>query len=176
MKCAAGELPVHEVDLLAFIAIRLDDNVLMATADALDLAKRREQIVDVQVVQRIDRINEIERPIGKEKLLGFADGDARANFVFGVRDCILRNIDAGDFRAGNYARNSYKRNPLPQPTSRIRARALIDNAGPFLRPRRATDRHICIRRNRGAADRPSILRRTGRRSRRIRPYRGRSRV
>src|SRR5450432_704835 len=60
VKCAAGQLPIHQVHLFALVAIGLDTDIFGAAADAFDFLERRVQIVIVEVVQRRDRNDEIE--------------------------------------------------------------------------------------------------------------------
>src|SRR5579859_4298668 len=96
MEDAAGELPVHQVHLLALVAIGLDADVFGAASDALDLAERRMELVVVEIVQRIDGNHEVEM------LVGIGQPDRRADLtewphaLDGVRDPVSRDVDAGD--------------------------------------------------------------------------------
>src|SRR3984957_17004877 len=60
VKGAAGQLPVHQVHLLALVTIGLDADIFGAAADAFDLLEGRVQVLVVEVVQRIDRNDEVE--------------------------------------------------------------------------------------------------------------------
>src|SRR5262245_24236899 len=64
VKRPAGQLPVQEVNFLALRAVGLDDDMLGATAHALDLLQRLVQVVIVEVVQRVDGEDEVEGTVG----------------------------------------------------------------------------------------------------------------
>src|SRR5687767_7523590 len=62
VKTLAGQLPVEQVDLLALVSERIDDEVFRTAADALHLAQRGLERGRAQVVQRVDRQDEVEAP------------------------------------------------------------------------------------------------------------------
>ena len=64
MEDPAGELPIHQVHLLALVAIGLDTDVFRAAADTIDFFERRVKVVVVEVVQRVDGDDEVEMLVG----------------------------------------------------------------------------------------------------------------
>src|ERR1700722_19077211 len=61
---AAGPLPIHQIGLLALVAIGLDGQRLRAPADALHLFQRSLQVIGIEIVERVDRHDEVEAGIG----------------------------------------------------------------------------------------------------------------
>src|ERR1700731_4467919 len=70
VKRAAGQLPVHQVHLLALVTIGLDADIFGAAADAFDLLESCVEVVIVEIVQRIDRNDEIEMLVGVGQFRG----------------------------------------------------------------------------------------------------------
>src|SRR5262245_45446346 len=93
MEGPAGQLPIHQVHLLALVAIGLVRDVAIAVLrHALDLANGGEEIVDVEIVQRIHGHDEVEALIGKRKLPGICHLQAGLHLGLGIFDCISGDI------------------------------------------------------------------------------------
>src|SRR5262245_61999162 len=99
----AGHLPLQQIRLLGLVAVGLDAEV-PAFANALHLAQRAIEIVAVQVMQGVERVDQIEGPVRPGELAGGANPHAIPDLVLGVRDRVLRDVDPVDFDARHHLR------------------------------------------------------------------------